>query len=45
MNRKSKSVEWRRLYRPLELRSENEVLMFLIMHEAFHYLRRPRQVG
>ena len=42
--RNSKSVEWKRLYRPLELGSEDEVLVFLVAHEAFHYLRRTRQV-
>ncbi len=43
--RNGESVQWRRLYRPLELRSEDEVLVFLVAHEAFHYLRRTRQVG
>jgi hypothetical protein len=38
------SVQWRRLYRPLELRSEDEVLVFLVAHEAFHYLCKTRQV-
>jgi hypothetical protein len=28
----------------LELRSEDEVLVFLVAHEAFHYLRKTRQV-
>jgi hypothetical protein len=42
--RGGKSVEWKRLYRPLELGSEDEVLVFLVVHEAFHYLRRTRQV-
>jgi hypothetical protein len=42
--RNGKSVQWRRLYRPLELRSEDEVLVFLVAHEAFHYLRKTRQV-
>ena len=42
--RGGKNVQWRRLYRPLELRSEDEVLVFLVAHEAFHYLRRSRQV-
>ena len=42
--RNGASVEWRRLYRPLELRSEDEVLVFLVAHEAFHYLRKTRQV-
>jgi hypothetical protein len=42
--RKGKSVQWRRLYRLLELRSEDEVLVFLVAHEAFHYLRKTRQV-
>jgi hypothetical protein len=34
-----------RLYRPLELSSEDEVLVFLVAHEAFHYLRKTRQVA
>ena len=38
------SVQWRRLYRPLELRTEDEALVFLVAHEAFHYLRKTRQV-
>ena len=38
------SVQWKRLYHPLELRSEDEVLVFLVAHEAFHYLRKTRQV-
>jgi hypothetical protein len=38
------SVQWKRLYRPLELGSEVEVLVFLVAHEAFHYLRKTRQV-
>jgi hypothetical protein len=42
--RKGESVQWRRLYRPLELSSEDEVLVFLVAHEAFHYLRKTRQV-
>jgi hypothetical protein len=42
--RNGESVQWRRLYRPLELRSEDEVLVFLVAHEAFHYLRKTRQV-
>ena len=37
-------VQWKRLYCPLELRSEDEVLVFLVAHEAFHYLRKTRQV-
>jgi hypothetical protein len=28
----------------MELRSEDEVLVFLAAHEAFHYLRKTRQV-
>jgi hypothetical protein len=32
------------LYHPLELGSEDEVLVFLVAHEAFHYLRKTRQV-
>ena len=27
-----------------ELESEDEVLVFLMAHEAFHYLRKTRQV-
>jgi hypothetical protein len=42
--RNGKSVQWKRLYRPLELRNEDEVLVFLVAHEAFHYLRKTRQV-
>jgi hypothetical protein len=42
--RNGKSVQWKRLYRPLRLRSEDEVLIFLVAHEAFHYLRKTRQV-
>jgi hypothetical protein len=42
--RNDESVQWRRLYRLLELRSEDEVLVFLVAHEAFHYLRKTRQV-
>ena len=38
------SVQWKRLYRPLELGGEDEVLVFLVAHEAFHYLRKTRQV-
>ena len=38
------SVQWKRLYRPLELGSEDEVLVFLVAHEAFHYLCKTRQV-
>jgi len=38
------SVQWKRLYRPLELGSVDEVLVFLVAHEAFHYLRKTRQV-
>ena len=37
-------VQWKRLYRPVELRSEDEVLVYLVAHEAFHYLRKTRQV-
>jgi hypothetical protein len=43
--RNGKIIQWKRLYRPLELRSEDEVLAFLVAHEAFHYLRKTRQVG
>ena len=43
-NRSGESVQWRRLYRPVELGTEDEVLVFLVAHEAFHYLRKTRQV-
>ena len=43
--RDGKSVQWKRLYRSLELGSEDEVLVFLVAHEAFHYLRKTRQVA
>ena len=43
-SRNGKNVQWRRLCRPLELRSEDEVLVFLLAHEAFHYLRKTKQV-
>jgi hypothetical protein len=42
--RNGKSVQWKRLYRPLEFRNEDEVLVFLVAHEAFHYLRKTKQV-
>jgi hypothetical protein len=42
--RDGKRIQWKRLYQPLELRSEDEVLVFLVAHEAFHYLRKTRQV-
>ncbi len=42
--RNGESVQWKRLYRPVELRSEDEVLVYLVAHEAFHYLRKTRQV-
>jgi hypothetical protein len=42
--RDGSSVQWRRLYRPLKLVSEDEVLVFLVAHEAFHYLRKTGQV-
>jgi hypothetical protein len=42
--RGGKRIQWRRLYRPLKLRNEDEVLVFLVAHEAFHYLRKTRQV-
>src|SRR3712207_9580084 len=41
--RDGKNVHWRRLCRTLELRSEDEVLVFLFAHEAFHYLPKTRQ--
>lgn len=34
--RNGESIQWRRLYRPLELGNEDEVLVFLVAHEAFH---------
>jgi hypothetical protein len=37
-------IQWRRLYCPLELKKEDEVLVFLVAHEAFHYLRRTKKV-
>ena len=43
--RNGKRVQWKRLYFPLELKSEGEVLVFLVAHEAFHCLRRTRQVA
>ena len=43
--RGGRNVQWKRLYRPLELRSEDEVLVFLVAHEAFHFLRKMRQVA
>jgi hypothetical protein len=43
--RNGKIIQWKRLYRPLELRNEDEELPFLVAHEAFHYLRKTRQVG
>ena len=43
--RGGKNVQWKRLYSPLELRNEDEVLVFLVAHEAFHYLRKMRQVA
>ena len=43
-NRNGKSVQWRRLYCCLQLGNEDEVLVFLVAHEAFHYLRKTRQV-
>jgi hypothetical protein len=44
VTRDGTSVQWKRLYRPLELRNEDEVLVLLVAHEAFHYLRKTRQV-
>jgi len=38
------SVQWKRLYRPLKLSNEDEVLVFLVAHEAFHDLRKTKQV-
>jgi hypothetical protein len=42
--RDGNNVCWKWLYRPLEFSSEDEVLVFLVAHESFHYLRRTRQV-
>jgi hypothetical protein len=42
--RDGKRIQWKRLYRPLELGNEDEALVFLVAHEAFHYLRKTRQV-
>ena len=40
-----KCAQWKRLYHSLDLvESEDEVLMFLVAHEAFRYLRRTKQV-
>lgn len=44
VTRNGENVQWKRLYRPLELWSEDEVLVSLVAHEAFHYLRRTKQV-
>jgi hypothetical protein len=38
------SREWRRLYRRLWLEDENEGLVYIVAHEAFHYLRRTQQI-
>jgi hypothetical protein len=38
------SIQWRHLYRAMELASEVEALVFLVAHGAFHYLRETRQV-
>jgi hypothetical protein len=43
-SRNGKSVQWKRLYRLLGHSSEDEVSVLLVAHEAFHYLRRTRQV-
>ena len=43
--RNGKSVQWKRLYWPLELSNEDEALVFLVAHEAFHYLRKTKQVA
>ena len=42
--RNGEIIQWKRLYRSPEIQSEDEVLVFLVAHEAFHYLRRTRQV-
>jgi hypothetical protein len=44
-NRNGKNVQWKRLYLSLEFGNEDEVLVFLVAHEAFHYLRRTKQVA
>ncbi len=43
-SRNGERVQWRRLYRPIKFGSEEEVLVLLVAHEAFHYLRKTRQV-
>jgi hypothetical protein len=43
--RNGKSVRWKRLYRPLGLKSEGEDLVFLVAHEAFHYLKTGQVAG
>jgi hypothetical protein len=42
--RDGKSVQWKRLYLPLMLKNEDEVVVFLVAHEGFRYLRKTRQV-
>jgi hypothetical protein len=37
--------EWKRMYRRLWLEEEDEALVYIIAHEAFHYLRRTRQIA
>jgi hypothetical protein len=41
--RTRRSVQWKRLYRTLELRSDDEVLVFLVAHEAFPEYRGYRR--
>jgi hypothetical protein len=43
-SRDGKSVQWRRLYSSIDLGNEDEVLVFLVAHEAFHNLRSTKQV-
>jgi hypothetical protein len=36
--------EWKRMYRKVPLTNENEALVYIVAHEAYHYLRRTKQV-
>ncbi len=37
--------EWQRLYRLTPLDNEDEAFVYIVAHEAFHYLRRTRQLS
>ena len=41
---RAEEPEFASVNKRLELRSEEEVLVFLVVHEAFHYLRKTKQV-